>query len=560
MRHAVGAAALPFYWMSTALHGWLTGSQGVVDVTITRGADILTRQRMLHRLRRMGTDPNVAAVLLRIEAPPGGYASCQDLRSTIASVRRTGTAVYAWLDSPQNATLWIATACDRVFMVPTGEVALVGVGTELTFFGAALNRLGLEPDFEAAGAYKSFGEPFTRSFASPANQEALQQLVGDLHDQLIADIAKDRGRSAEEMVEILAEAPIFAEDAVELGLIDKLYYGDEVEEWIESHHGSHSKLIPFAMWGIRDRVLERLEGAGDGGSVVSVVHLEGPIVMDDSGPTTNIRARKVVPVLAALRKDDNVGAVVLHINSGGGSALASDLMWREVEQLQKVKPVVAVFEDVSASGGYYLAAPAGEIMARPGTLTGSIGVFGGKIVAGEGLRKVGVHTQEITAAPNANLYSPSKPFTDPQRVRFKASLQRIYDDFVAKVASGRNRSEESIEPHCRGRVWTGAAAQERGLVDRHGDLYDAVERARTLAGLYLGEYVRQDIDMRPSTLMSRMVGEAMRNARPMGASVHLALRATDRLFGNRLGASLDLIASHQGQVLALLPFDLDDLR
>ena len=505
----------------------------------------------------MGTDPNVAAVLLRIEAPPGGYAACQDLRSAIASVRRTGTAVYAWVDAPQNATMWIATACDRVFMMPTGEVALVGVGTELTFFGAALGRLGLEPDFEAAGAYKSFGEPFTRSFASPANQEALQQLVGDLHGQLIGDIAKDRGRSQEEMNHILAMAPVFAEDALELGLVDTLFYGDEVEDWIKSHHGDESKLIPFANWGVRDRLLESLEQAGDGGSVVSVVHLEGPIVMDDNGPATNIRARKVVPVLAALRKDDNVSAVVLHINSGGGSALASDLMWREVEQLQKVKPVIAVFEDVSASGGYYLAAPAMEIMARPGTLTGSIGVFGGKIVVGDALRRVGVHTQEITAAPNANLYSPSKPFTPSQRVRFKASLQRFYDEFVHKVAAGRKRSEESIEPHCRGRVWTGAAARERGLVDRHGDLYDAVERARTLAGLYVGEFVRKDVDMRPSTLMSRVMGQALRNARPMGASAHFALGMADRLFGARVAATLDLIATHENQVLALLPFDLD---
>ncbi len=557
MRHVVGAAALPFYWMGGAFHGWLTGPQGVVDMTIGRGEDLLARQRVLHRIRRMGTDPNVAAILLRIEAPPGGYAACQDLRGAIACVRRTGTAVYAWLDAPGNATMWIAAACDRVFVVPTTEVGLVGVGAELTFFGAALNRLGVEADFEAAGTYKSFGEPFTRSFASPANQEALQELIGDLHGQLIDDIAKDRGRSAEEMADILERAPIFAEDAMEIGLVDQLYYGDEVEEWIASHHGEHCKLIPFSYWALRDRLLERLEGAGDGGSVVSVVHLEGNIVMDDNGASNKIRARKVVPVLAQLRKDENVAAVVLHINSGGGSALASDLMWREVEQIQKVKPVVAIFEDVSASGGYFLAAPAGEIMARQGTLTGSIGVFGGKPVAGEALRKVGIHTQEIVAAPNANLFSLSRPFSDAQRVRFKASLQRVYDDFVAKVAGGRKRSEESIEPHCRGRVWTGAAAQERGLVDRHGDLYDAVERARTLSGLYVGEFVRKDIDMRPGTYLSRLVNQTLKDVSPMGASSHLAVQAAERVFGGRVGETLDFILKHENQVLALMPFDLD---
>ena len=475
----------------------------------------------------------------------------------IKATRAAGTQVYAWLDAPGNATMWIASACDRVFVVPTTEIALVGVGTELTFFGAALSRLGLEPDFEAAGAYKSFGEPFTRSFASPANQEALQELVDDLHGQLIGDIAAERGRSQEEMNAIIARAPVFAEDAVECGLVDQLAYGDELEAWIASHHGETSKLIPFGTWCLRDRVLERLDQIGDGGAIVSVVHMEGPIVMDDNGPATNIRARKIVPLLAELRKNDDVGAVVLHINSGGGSALASDLMWREVEQIQRVKPVVALFEDVSASGGYYLAAPAAEIMARPGTLTGSIGVFGGKILAGEGLRKVGIHTQEISAAPNANLYSPSKPFTDAQRGRFKASLQRVYDDFVAKVASGRKRKEEDIEPHCRGRVWTGEAARQRGLVDRHGDLQDAIERARVLGGLHIGEYVQQHIDTRASTVFSRWMGQALKQARPMGAVAQVAIQATDRMFGGRVIRGLELIATHQNEVLALMPFDLD---
>jgi protease-4 len=535
----------------------MSGSQAVVDVTLTRVPDLVEREQQLHRIRRMGNDPNVAAILLRIEAPPGGYAACQDLRGVIKATRAAGTQVYAWLDAPGNATMWIASACDRVFVVPTTEIALVGVGTELTFFGAALARLGLEPDFEAAGAYKSFGEPFTRSFASPANQEALQQLVDDLHGQLIGDIAAERGRSQQEMDAIISRAPVFAEDAMASGLVDQLAYGDEVEDWIASHHGEASTLIPFSTWRLRDRVLERLDRFGDGGSIVSVVHMEGPIVMDDNGPSTNIRARKIVPLLADLRKNDNVGAVVLHINSGGGSALASDLMWREVEQIQQVKPVVAIFEDVSASGGYYLAAPAAEIMARPGTLTGSIGVFGGKILAGEGMRKVGVHTQEISAAPNANLYSPSKPFSDAQRGRFKASLQRVYDDFVAKVASGRKREQEDIEPHCRGRVWTGDAARERGLVDRHGDLQDAVERARVLSGLHIGEYVRQDIDTRASTVFSRWMGQALKQARPMGAMAHVAIQATDRILGSRVLDALDLISTHQSEVLALMPFDLD---
>jgi protease-4 len=284
---------------------------------------------------------------------------------------------------------------------------------------------------------------------------------------------------------------------------------------------------------------------------VAVLHLQGPIVLEESGRSPSIQARKVLPILRRLREDEGVGAVVLHVDSPGGSALASDLMWREVDQLRRSKPVVAAFEDVAASGGYYLSAPAQEIVARPTTLTGSIGVFGGKLVMAEGLRKVGVHSQEILGAPNANLFSPSRHFTADQRQRFKASLQRFYDGFVERVADGRGVDEDEIEPHCRGRVWTGRAALERKLVDRHGDLEHAVDRARILAGLTPGAFLRQDISGYRPPLMSRLAQRAMRTtvaAEALGWAEQLVLGPVRPL--------LEVVARHQGQVLAMLPFDL----
>lgn len=552
VRMSAGIAGMPLAALWSAYHRLRCGPVAVLDVDVRASPGAAERQAFLNRLRRAGHDPCIAAVLLRLYEPPGGWAACQDLRATIRALRRSGTKVYAWAEAPGNALMWVASAADRVFVVPTSELGVVGVGVELTFFGAALARFGIEPDFEAAGAYKAFGEPFTRSFASPANQEATGALVSDLHRQLVEGIADGRALDAEVVEELLAAAPLSATQAQEAGLVDQLAYDDELEAWIERTHGDRVRTLSFATWSRRDRWLEWIEGWGDGGAVLTVLHLEGPIVLDDKGPRPMIRARKLAPLLRRLRKDEDVGAVVLHVNSPGGSALASDLLWREIDELRKHKPVVAAFEDVAASGGYYLAAPAAEILARPASLTGSIGVFGGKLVVASALRQVGVHTQDIAAAPNALMYSPSRPFTDGQRVRFRASLQRFYDGFVQRVATGRRRSEDALEPHCRGRVWTGRAARDRGLVDRHGDLNDAVERARLLAGLHVGAYRRRDLAFRPQTLAARLLRNALRQGAPAGA-----LELAGGLLGLVRRPGLDIILSHPSEPLAMLPFDIE---
>lgn len=549
-RIVASAAALPIGMTLGAIHRAVTGPAAIVDVPIRRAEDVIARQRMVHRIRRMGYDPSVAGVLLRLQAPPGGYAACQDLRAAIASVRRTGKPVYAFVEAPGNALTWIAAACDKVFCLPTGEVGLVGLGVEMTFFGAALERIGLVPDFEAAGEYKSFGEPWTRSFPSAANQEAMSELVGDLHRRILEDIAEDRGLAVEDVAGGLVRAPMSAQEAKEAGLVDHLKYADELEKWLEDQHGSRSKLVAYEGWAARDNLIERVEHWGDGEAVVAVLHCEGAIVLESrGGSATRISARKVVPILRKLREDDSIAAVVLHVNSPGGHAMAADLMWREVDAMRAVKPVVACYEDVSASGGVYLSAPATEIIARPATLTGSIGVFGGKAVAGEGMRRIGVHTHEVSEGPNATMFSLSRRFTDTQRERVRAMLVRMYDGFVERVAAGRNSPVDEVEPHCRGRVWTGRQARERGLIDRYGDLYDAVERARNLAGLHHGGFVRVDLSADPKTLQQKLVERYMKEALPAAAQI-----ATRYLPINLPLAQVAL--EYPGEALAMLPWDV----
>jgi protease-4 len=299
---------------------------------------------------------------------------------------------------------------------------------------------------------------------------------------------------------------------------------------------------------MRDAVLESLATLGLGTTTVAVVHLQGPVILTSKGTSTAIAAHTVAPLLKKLAEDDDVGAVVLHVDSPGGSALASDILWRAVDELRRKKPVVAAFEDVAASGGYYLAAPANVIVARSGTLTGSIGVFGGKLVVGEGLRRAGVHTQEIAGAPNANCFTASHPFTDDQRLRFRASLQRVYDGFVQRVAAGRSKSIEEIEPHCRGRVWTGRAAMTRGLVDDEGDLARAIARAANLAGVGAADIRRRDVAAHREPFWSRWLQGLLRQMVPGAALVHTSAR---------LLAGLEIVARHEAEPLALMPFDID---
>jgi protease-4 len=559
VRLLAAVASIPGGAVARGVRRWGTGSAPVIDIEVKRLEDGLERAALLELLGRIALAPHVVGVLLRVSAPPGGWAACQDLREAIEALRDAGKCVYAWLESPGNAAMWLAAGCDRVFLLRTGEVGLLGVGAELTFFGAALERFGLKADFVAAGAYKSFGESYTRSFASVANREAMGAIVADLHGQLLQGIAAGRGLTAEALAELVARAPLSAEEAADAGLVDQLAYTDELERWIEERHGEGSRLVSVDTWARLDGLCSWTDTWGAKDDAVVVLHLEGAIVMDDRRAGTLIRARKVASILRGLREDDRVRAVVLHVNSPGGSALASDVIWREVELLQREKPVVAAFGDVAASGGYYLAAPVAEIVARPGTLTGSIGVFGGKLVAREGLRRLGVHAETVAAAPNTGVYSPTQAFTDAQRERFRGSMQRVYDGFVDRVAAGRRRPVDAVEPHCRGRVWTGQAALERGLVDRIGGIDVAVERARSLAGLSPHDCRRLDASVQPArSMLSRAVADAMRAAAPMGV-----LAFAEKLVGRVAGGAvpvLQLVAEHEAQPLALLPFVVDPLR
>lgn len=545
--------SMPLTTFHDRFHRFRTGRGALLTVTIEPKPTTAERQATLVALQRACRDPDIRGVLFRVSGAPGGRAAIHDLRTQIGALRAADKVTIAFLEHADNGAMWVAAAAEHVFVVPTGEIGLVGLGGELQFFGKTLERLGVQPEVLAAGAYKAAGEMFARSFASPANLEATEELLADLADQMLADIGEDRGLTRAQLDAILAIAPVGAEEAVGLGLVDRLFYEDQLESWLEETFGEDLPQVDLMEWAARAGRQEQIERLGRDDKKIAVLHLDGPIVMEDSRGRVAIRAKTVVPMLDALREDDDVGAVVLHVSSPGGGVLPSDLIWRAVDRLRAEKPVVASYEDVSASGGVYITSPATEVLARPGTVTGSVGVVMMKMAVGEGLRRLGVVTQPVQTAPNANLYSGASRFTSAQRARVEEQLDRWYDGFVSRVAEGRKQPKDVLEPHCRGRIWTGRSAVEKGLVDGIGTLSDAIERARILAGLPVSA-PRQDMLGNPVNPWMKLLREQLGGLPlPVGS---LAGRVLEKTVGAVVLERVDLLLEHEGQALALLPFEI----
>lgn len=491
-------------------------------------------------------------LLLILEEPAWGWATLAEWRGALARWREDGLFIVVYSEQLGNRGLYLASVADRVLMPPLADVGLVGVAAKMSFYGQALNKLGVQVDVVAAGAYKSFGESYTRAYGSAENREAMGALVGDLNDELMRAVAEGRRLDPASVRALMTRSPLLAEQARQAGLIDVVCHEDGVDRVLEEMLGPRARRV-------RARGLSRLAQTADWMArflsqdpVLAVVHLSGPVTsgQEPSSGAARIGAAEVAPVLRALREHPVIEGVVLSIQSPGGSALASDTIWREIELLGRSKPVVAHLSDVAASGGYYIAAPAREIVAHAGTITGSIGVVGGKLAIGGALARFGVHSEWIASGPNASMYSPDQPFDDAQRALFRARLQDTYDVFLRRVSAGRRRPVASIEPVAQGRVWSGRAALDAGLVDHIGGLDLAIERLRALVGIRPGQaVVRHDLVVAPPRPWMRRLLPAW------GASAPAALRLVGLLPGPSEG--MMLIAENPGEPMALLPVDLE---
>ena len=470
-----------------------------------------------------------------------GIARIQEIRRAISAFRATGKVVWVNLESAGLKEYLVACSADRITLPPAANLDLVGLRGEVTYLGGLAAALGVHADFEAVGDYKSFAERFVRTGATRAARSNAESLVEDVWQQLVGAVAHGRGIDEDRAAELLGSGPYGGDEAVELGLIDGLAYPDEVHAQLRETIGKHRTVKAGAYW-LRTKRLRSWRWRAQRAPLVAVVHAAGQVLAGSrQGMQGNaITVRGMSRLLNAVRKDPAVEAVVLRIDSPGGSAEASDRIWRDLRRLEKAKPVVASMGDVAASGGYYIAVGASRVLAQPGTLTGSIGVVAGKLNLGGLYDKLGIEREVIAVGNHSGFYATDQDFGDAERQRLRERMADFYRIFVERIAEGRDCEPAAIEPHAQGRVWTGRQALQRGLIDGLGGYRDAVALASTLAG-----------HDEPLTAVA---------VSPPGPPLWSPLRWLTALRSS-LGSSLeaDLSAWPQfrvGELVARLPFDL----
>ena len=454
----------------------------------TRLADVLDG------LRRARTDDRVRVLVAKLGGQRMGLAQVQELRAAISAFAGSGKLAVAWAEtfgdfSPGNVPYYLATAFDRIYLQPSGDLGLTGISVRNWFYRGALDKLGVEFQVGKREEYKSAAERFTEQGYSGPAREALQRVAASIVEQITEAIAQRLEISGVEARTLIDSGPFMASEALDARLVDALGYRDEAYAAVRKEAGPDAQLLFLSRYH-RARVLaERTRTLPKpGADAVALIYASGPIRRGRSARGPLLRGPMGSDTLsAALRSataDHRVKAIVLRVNSPGGSYVASDTIWRETVRAREAgKTVVVSMGEVAASGGYFIAMAADAIIAQPGTITGSIGVLSGKPVLGQALERAGVTSDAVTEGAHADMFTASRPFREDEWAKINSWLDRIYADFTGKVAAGRGLTQQQVHDVARGRVWTGADATGIGLVDSLGGLDAALDVARSRAAL-----------------------------------------------------------------------------
>ena len=519
------------------------------------GRDVSTVRGFVEALRRASRDDRVRAVLLMpstLNVPYWGKV--QEMRDAIVAFRKSGKHVTAFLEFGGDREYYLASAADRVFLMPTSSLDLTGVASYEMFLRGTLDKIGAYPDFVHIGDYKTAPNQLTQKGFTPAHREMAQSLNRDMYDQLVAGIADARKKSEDEVRDLLDKGPFVAKEALDAGLVDDLAYEDELDDRVPElgdgkatrrmEGGDYQRTRPQSV-GLRTR------------SRIAVLYVVGTIVSGRSGfdgvNGSVVGSETIIDQIRKIRDDASIKAIVLRIDSPGGSSVASDVIWRELKITRDEnpkRPIVTSMSDLAASGGYYIAMPTEAIVAQPGTLTGSIGIFGGKMVIGGTLDKVGVTTEAVVSGANAGIYSPFAPFTPAQREKVASFMDDFYKNFLTKVAESRKSTPAAIHAVAQGRVWTGRQALGHGLVDALGGLDAAVALAKEKAKIPANEDVQLVVYPERRGLLDAL-SEQFGGAGTAGLWSMLAGTSERRAMA-ALSAPTRLF--RRGEPLALMPF------
>jgi len=470
-----------------------------------RSSGDLTISQVLFSLHRAAKDDRITALVMDLRGLSADWAKVEETRRAIEDFKAAGKPVYAYFDGASTREYALAVLADKVVMSPEANLMILGVTAELDFMKETLGKLGMEADFIHVGKYKSAPERMTRDKASDANREMIKAIVDDRYEAIVAMLATGRGVSPSDVGGWMDRGMFDAASAMAEGLIDTTGYFDSLMD-AEFGDESQTYLADYAY---------AARPSGKTTHTVGLIYATG-VIMPGPSRFDNFQGKiagstTVCDELKSVGEDDGVDAVILRIDSPGGSAMASDLIWNQIRLVQEKKPVIVSMSGMAASGGYYIACLADSIFADPSTLTGSIGVYAGKMNRTEMYRKIGVNREFITRGESALLFHDEGGFSPAQRTLFQGHLDSFYERFLAKVADGRNLTRDQVHAVAQGRVWTGSQGLEAGLVDELGGLRRALDSAKWMLGLDPSQKVGVATFGEDLTALERMLLNSLRD-------------------------------------------------
>ena len=516
---------------------------------------------LVMQFKKAKVDKRIKAVLLDINMSGVGWGKAEEIRDAITDFRSSGKPVYAYIEFGLNKEYYIATACDKIVVPPPGELFINGLAADVMFFRGSLDKLGIYPDIYQIGKYKSAGDMFTQKEMTEAHREYINSLLDDLYNRYINAIAQARHKSPDEVRALIDNAPYSAAKAKEVGLIDEALYKDDVEMQFKKMLGYKDTDTFVAVRGADYRDVSPESLGLNKGERIAVIYASGDI---GSGTSENspsgsqsIGSDTVAKALNDAAADKSLKAIVLRVDSPGGSGLASDIIWHAVEAANQKKPVVVSMSDVAASGGYYISASASKIIAQPSTITGSIGVVAGKPVMRGFYDWLGISNEYVLRGKTAGMFRETEKFSDEERAKFEEWIKTTYyQDFVPKVAKGRNKNAQYIDSIAQGRVWTGQQAKDRGLVDDFGGLDKAIEVAKQLAKIPADKGVERVILPYPQTFLQQLLSGSNENANTQVEQQRAVYAALPEDARRALRYMQLMDRMKNGESMFLMPFDL----
>ncbi len=526
-----------------------------------RSSGEMTLPEVLFSLYRAAEDERITGLLLDLRGVAIDWAKVEEIREAVLNFRDAGKPVVAYMDAGGTRDYALAAVADHVVISPEGNLMVLGISAELAFMRDTLDKLGMKADFVHVGAYKSAPERMMRSSASDANREMITSIVDDRYEALLDMLATSRGVEKDVVAAWIDRGMFDARSALKEGLVDTvMYYEDLMEDRFEDEDITY--LTTYSLDHPKRKTTEH---------EVAVIFITG-VIMPGTSRVDNFQGKlagseTVVEQLQAVGEDDDIDAVILRVDSPGGSALASDLIWNEIQKVKMDKPVIVSMSGLAASGGYYVACLGDSIFADPGTLTGSIGVYAGKLDRSGMYRKIGVNREFITRGENALLFSDEGGFTATQRELFQNQLDGFYERFLDKVASGRGMTRDEVHEVAQGRVWTGQQGLERGLVDGLGGLHRSLDSVKWMLGAVPEDKVTIVTFGEELSLIERMMLKSLREgggfSRVLGAvsgwteagqagAAHLAIPMLMEAL--RTDGTLAAVELMDGRPVALMPF------